>query len=111
MRRLLLRGLVALITNVPGYCVCVTTADCVPVLLYDKKQHVVAAVHAGWKGTVKHIVSNVMDHLNKMFGTQGEDVIACIGPSISLESFEVGDEVYDAFEESGFDMSLISMKK
>mgnify|MGYP002227148316 CR=1 FL=1 len=61
-----------------------------------------AAVHAGWKGTVKHIVSNVMDHLNKMFGTQGEDVIACIGPSISLESFEVGDEVYDAFEESGF---------
>ena len=43
----------------PGYCVCVTTADCVPVLLYDKKQHVVAAVHAGWKGTVKHIVSNV----------------------------------------------------
>ena len=92
-RRLLLRGMDALITNVPGYCVCVTTADCVPVLLYDKKQHVVAAVHAGWKGTVKHIVSNVMDHLNKMFGTQGEDVIACIGPSISLESFEVGDEV------------------
>ena len=111
MRRLLLRGMDALITNVPGYCVCVTTADCVPVLLYDKKQHVVAAVHAGWKGTVKHIVSHVMDHLNKMFGTQGEDVIACIGPSISLESFEVGDEVYDAFEESGFDMSLISMKK
>ena len=38
-RRLLLRGMDALITNVPGYCVCVTTADCVPVLLYDKKQH------------------------------------------------------------------------
>ena len=70
-----------------------------------------AAVHAGWKGTVKHIVSHVMDHLNQKFGTQGEDVVACIGPSISLESFEVGDEVYDAFEESGFDMSLISMKK
>ena len=65
MRRLLLRGMDALITNVPGYCVCVTTADCVPVLLYDKKQHVVAAVHAGWKGTVKHIVSHVMDHLNQ----------------------------------------------
>ena len=111
MRQLLLRGMDALITNVPGYCVCVTTADCVPVLLYDKKQHVVAAVHAGWKGTVKHIVSHVMDNMTQKFGTQGEDVIACIGPSISLESFEVGDEVYDAFEESGFDMSLISMKK
>ena len=86
MRQLLLRGMDALITNVPGYCVCVTTADCVP-------------------------VSHVMDHLNQKFGTQGEDVVACIGPSISLESFEVGDEVYDAFKESGFDMSLISMKK
>ena len=111
IRQDLLIGIDALITNVPGYCVCVTTADCVPVLLYDKKLQVVAAIHAGWKGTVKHIVSNVMDHLNKMFGTQGEDVIACIGPSISLESFEVGDEVYEAFKESGFDMSLISVKK
>ena len=106
-----LEGIDALITREEGCCICVSTADCVPVLLYDRQHQVVAAVHAGWKGTVKHIVSNVMDHLNKMFGTQGEDVIACIGPSISLESFEVGDEVYDAFEESGFDMSLISMKK
>ncbi|MBD3591560.1 peptidoglycan editing factor PgeF [Bacteroides sp. GM023] len=111
IRRHLLRGVDALITNVPGYCVCVTTADCVPVLLYDKKLQVVAAVHAGWKGTVKHIVSNVMEHMKAKFGTQGEDVVACIGPSISLESFEVGNEVYEAFKESGFDMSLISAKK
>ena len=111
IRQDLLIGIDALITNVPGYCVCVTTADCVPVLLYDKKLQVVAAIHAGWKGTVKHIVSNVLEHINQKFGTQGEDVIACIGPSISLASFEVGDEVYEAFKESGFDMSLISVKK
>ena len=111
VRRTLLRGIDALITNVPGYCVCVTTADCVPVLLYDRRLQVVAAVHAGWKGTVQHIVSSVMEHMSRNFGTRGADVVACIGPSISLESFEVGDEVYDAFEESGFDMSLISMKK
>ena len=111
IRQDLLIGIDALITNVPGYCVCVTTADCVPVLLYDKKLQVVAAIHAGWKGTVKHIVSNVLEHMNQKFGTQGEDVIACIGPSISLASFEVGDEVYEAFKESGFDMSLISVKK
>lgn len=111
MRRRVLQGMDALITNVPGYCVCVTTADCVPVLLYDRKRQVVAAVHAGWKGTVKHIVSNVMEHMKEKFGTQGEDVVACIGPSISLESFEVGNEVYEAFEESGFDMPLISAKK
>lgn len=111
IRQDLLIGIDALITNVPGYCVCVTTADCVPVLLYDKKLQVVAAIHAGWKGTVKHIVSNVLEHMNQKFGTQGEDVIACIGLSISLASFEVGDEVYEAFKESGFDMSLISVKK
>ena len=92
-------------------CVCVTTADCVPVLLYDRRLQVVAAVHAGWKGTVQHIVSSVMEHMSRNFGTRGADVVACIGPSISLESFEVGDEVYEAFKESGFDMSIISTKK
>ena len=71
IRQDLLIGIDALITNVPGYCVCVTTADCVPVLLYDKKLQVVAAIHAGWKGTVKHIVSNVLEHMNQKFGTQG----------------------------------------
>ena len=111
VRRTLLRGIDALITNVPGYCVCVTTADCVPVLLYDRRLQVVAAVHAGWKGTVQHIVSSVMEHMSRNFGTRGADVVACIGPSISLESFEVGDEVYEAFKESGFDMSIISTKK
>lgn len=111
MRRTLLKGIDALITHVPGYCVCVTTADCVPVLLYDRRLQVVAAVHAGWKGTVQHIVSSVIEHMNRKFGTRGADITACIGPSISLESFEVGDEVYDAFKESGFDMSLISIKK
>ena len=110
-QQLYMHGVDALVTDVPEVCIAVSTADCVPVLLYAPDVKAVAAVHAGWKGTVKHIVSNVMDHLNKMFGTQGEDVVACIGPSISLESFEVGDEVYDAFKESGFDMSLISMKK
>ena len=72
VRRTLLRGIDALITNVPGYCVCVTTADCVPVLLYDRRLQVVAAVHAGWKGTVQHIVSCVMEHMSRNFGTRGD---------------------------------------
>lgn len=109
-RQAMLEGIDALITDIPGYCVAVTTADCVPVLVYDKKQQVVAAIHAGWKGTVKHIVTNVINSMERKFGTHGEDIIACIGPSISLESFEVGDEVYEAFEKSGFEMSLISLK-
>lgn len=108
MRWRLLNHIDALITNVPGYCVCVTTADCVPVLLYDTAKQVVAAVHAGWRGTVGHIVSRTLEHMNLSFGTQSKDVIACIGPSISLESFEVGEEVYEAFQEDGSDMSRIS---
>lgn len=108
MRRRLIRSVDALITNVPGCCVCVSTADCVPVLLYDKKQNVVAAVHAGWRGTVKGIVREVLTHMNEVFGTEGANVGACIGPSISLESFEVGKEVYNEFQSAGFDMSRIS---
>ena len=111
MRRAVLDGIDALITAKPGYCICVSTADCVPVLLYDKKLQVVAAIHAGWKGTVKHIVQGVLYLMNQKFGTKGEDVIACIGPSISLESFEVGKEVFEAFRKEGFDMSRISLWK
>lgn len=110
LRQAALEGVDALITNVPGYCVAVTTADCVPVLVYDKRQQVVAAIHAGWKGTVKHIVTNTIKCMKSIYGTHGEDIVACIGPSISLESFEVGDEVYEAFKERGFDMSFISLK-
>lgn len=101
-RRTLLEGVDALITREPGVCIGVTTADCVPVLLCDTKRRVVAAVHAGWKGTVKHIVALTMQRLRAEFGTEGRDVLAAIGPSISLSSFEVGDEVVEAFREAGF---------
>ena len=108
-RRACLDGVDALITDKPGYCICVSTADCVPVLLYDKTHRAVAAIHAGWRGTVKHIVQNVLEHMRQLYGTGGEDVLACIGPSISLESFEVGEEVYKTFQKEGFDMSRISL--
>ena len=111
MRRALLRGVDALITNEPRCCVCVSTADCVPILLYDKRNQAVGAVHAGWRGTVKYIVSAVLQKMNFGFGTKGEDVIACIGPSISFKSFEVGEEVYAKFCETDLDMSRISHYK
>ena len=110
-RQEMLHGVDALITREPGYCLCISTADCVPVLVYDKKHGAIAAIHAGWRGTVAYIVRDTLLRMEKEFGTSGEDVVACIGPSISLESFEVGDEVYEAFKESGFDMSIISTKK
>ena len=89
-RQEMLHGVDALITREPGYCLCISTADCVPVLIYDKKHSAIAAIHAGWRGTVAYIVRDTLLRMEKEFGTSGEDVVACIGPSISLASFEVG---------------------
>ena len=100
----------AVVTHLKDFCLCVSTADCVPILLYDRVKEVIAAIHAGWRGTVGRIVEKTLDVMKSEFGTEGEAVMACIGPSISLESFEVGDEVYAAFEEAGFDMSRIARK-
>lgn len=98
----------ALITREPGYCLCISTADCIPVLLYDCKNQVIAAAHAGWRGTVNYIAGHTLDRMRTLYGTEGKDVIACIGPGISLPSFEVGDEVYEAFRINGFPMDYIS---
>ena len=97
----------AVITDIPNVCLCVSTADCVPVLLYDSVRDVVAAVHAGWRGTVGRIVAHTLQVMREQYGTQAADVHAIIGPCISLKAFEVGIEVYDAFEQAGFDMSQI----
>ena len=98
----------AVVTNITGLCLCVSTADCVPVLLYDAAHEVVAAVHAGWRGTVGKIVANTLQMMRENYGTQTNDVHAIIGPCISLKAFEVGIEVYDAFEQAGFDMEQIA---
>jgi YfiH family protein len=100
----------AVVTHLKDFCLCVSTADCVPVLLYDKEKQVIAAIHAGWRGTVGRIVEKTIEVMRVQYGTEGKDLVACIGPSISLESFEVGDEVYAAFEEAGFDMARIARR-
>lgn len=79
-RQEMLHGVDALITRELGYCLCISTADCVPVLIYDKKHSAIAAIHAGWRGTVAYIVRDTLLRMEKEFGTSGEDVIACIGP-------------------------------
>jgi len=88
----------AVITNLNGVCVAIKTADCVPVLLFDSKIKVVAAVHAGWRGTVQNIVFVTIQKMIKEFGTNPSDLIAGIGPSISPEVYEVGEEVWKQFE-------------
>ncbi len=107
-RQAMLQGIDALITREPGCCICVSTADCIPILLFDKEHQAVAAVHAGWRGTVNYILGHTLDRMRALYGTDGKDIIACIGPGISLPAFEVGDEVYEAFRETGFPMEYIS---
>ena len=105
-----LEGYDALMTNMEDVCIGVSTADCIPVLLYDPRQRAVCAVHAGWRGTVMRIVEQAVSRMHGVYGTNPQDLIAQIGPGIHLESFEVGDEVYQAFETEGFPMTLISKK-
>ena len=107
-RYALLQDKDAVMSNIPEVCLCVSTADCIPVLLYDRRHQAIAAVHAGWRGTVARIVERTLAAMHEAYGTQGEDVEAIIGPGISLEAFEVGREVYEAFVEAGFAMEHIS---
>lgn len=106
-RRAQLDGTDALITNVKGVCIGVSTADCVPILLYDAERGACAAVHAGWRGTVKRIPALTIEAMHEAFGTRAEAVQAIIGPSISQQAFEVGDEVVEAFREADFDTSAL----
>lgn len=103
----------AVITDVAGLCVAVKTADCVPILLYtDREAPIVAAVHAGWRGTVSRIVQKTLEKMSLCDKfTLFSECQAIIGPSISQDSFEVGDEVYEAFREAGFPMERISSRE
>lgn len=86
----------ALITNEPGLFVCVQTADCVPILLFDPKKKVVAAIHAGWRGTISKITLKTVHEMTAKFGCRPTDIHAGIGPSIHMHAYEVGPEVVEA---------------
>lgn len=105
-----LDGIDALMTNEAGVCIGVSTADCIPVLLYDPIRRASCAIHAGWRGTVQRIAEKAVARMTEVFGSDPKNLIAQIGPGIHLESFEVGDEVYQTFEKEGFPMELISKK-
>lgn len=105
-----LEGIDAIISNVPDVIMGISTADCIPVLVYDPEHHAAAAIHAGWKGTLKRIVEKSLGKMQETFGTNPAKCLAAIGPGISLESFEVGDEVGEAFVNEGVDMEKVSLR-
>ena len=106
-----IEGVDAVMTDVPQLCIGVSTADCIPVLLYDSTHRAISAVHAGWRGTVLRIIQKAVEAMCDAYGTAPADLQAVIGPGISLDSFEVGDEVYDQFLSAGFDMQPISRRE
>lgn len=110
-RHALLQGVDALVTNLSGICLCISTADCIPILIYDAKHDAIAAVHAGWRGTVNFIVGHALEQMRVLYGTDGADVSAVIGPGISSEAFEVGDEVYETFRLADFPMDRIARRR
>jgi len=87
----------ALITATPGLLLGVQTADCVPILLADTRRHVVAAIHAGWRGTLARIAVKTLGQMHMNFGTRPRDVVAALGPAIGGCCYEVGPEVAQAF--------------
>jgi hypothetical protein len=85
-------------TNRPGLLLGVQTADCVPILLVDPKKHAVAAIHAGWRGTLQRIVTKAIGKMHMQFGAKPADLLAAIGPSIGGCCYEVGAEVAAKFQ-------------
>ncbi|MGA8765472.1 MAG: peptidoglycan editing factor PgeF [Candidatus Acidiferrales bacterium] len=88
----------ALFTRELGLLLVVQTADCIPILLADPKRHAIAAIHAGWRGTLKRIAAKTLGRMTMEFGTQPEDVIAALGPGIGRCCYEVGSEVARDFD-------------
>jgi hypothetical protein len=102
-----LEGYDAFICKLPGVAIGVRTADCVPILLYDPVQRVVAAIHSGWKGTVLKIAQKTIGLMKCDSGCLPENLRAIIGPAIGPNSFQVGPEVVDKFRNTGFPMTQI----
>jgi polyphenol oxidase len=90
----------ALITKQRGIGLAISSADCVPVFIYDKLNKVIAGVHSGWRGTQKQILKKTLVKLRSCFNSEPENLFVFIGPSVSQKNYEVGKEVADQFDGS-----------
>lgn len=87
----------ALVTAVPGLALVVRTADCLPVLLADPEHRAVAAVHAGWRGTLKRVAQKAVGVMRREFGSDPGQFLAALGPAIHACHYEVGEEVIEQY--------------
>ena len=110
IRSTALEGVDALITDVKDVCIGVSTADCIPIIIYDPQHQAAGVVHSGWRGTVANIAGHAVQSMQIAYHSRPEDMKAVIGPGISLDNFEVGDEVYEQFSEAGYPMDQIARR-
>lgn len=87
-----------LVTGDPGVCLAVFSGDCIPILLYDPVNRVIAAAHAGWRGTAGGIAGHAVQAMASRYGCRPEHILAAVGPGISSCCFETHDDVPDALQ-------------
>jgi YfiH family protein len=97
----------AIVSATPGLALMTLHADCVPILLADRHRRIVSAVHAGWRGTVVDVAGATVRRMVAELGADTEDIVAFIGPGIGVDTFEVGDEVVEAFRDRWPEMDVL----
>jgi YfiH family protein len=91
----------AVVTATPGLALMTLHADCLPILLVDPVHRAVAAVHAGWRGIVAEIGRTTVERMSTAFDSRPEELVAYLGPAVTWENYEVGDEVIEAWTRVG----------
>jgi len=95
------------VTDDPSLAIAVQVADCVPLLVADRRTGAVAASHAGWRGAAAGVPGATVHALTREFGARAVDLVAAVGPSIGPCCYEVGEEVREAFGRAGFDAARL----
>ncbi len=96
----------AMLTASSGLLLAIKTADCLPVLILDEKQKLIAAVHCGWRGTSKRLLAKVVQKMGDIFGSAAADLLVAMGPSIGPDCYEVGEDVRECFGEREWEAGL-----
>lgn len=101
----------ALITDQAGYLLSIIAADCLPILIADVKQRVIAAVHCGWRGTARRLAGKVVGRMRMFFDSQPQDLRAAIGPGIRQCCYRIGSEVEEEFRSQFAYASKLILKR
>ena len=99
----------AILTKNSEFALCVLTADCAPILIYEEREKIIGCIHAGWKGAINGVIDNTLSKINDM-GGDIKHLTVCIGPCISQKSYEVKEDFYSTFIEKSKDYDSFFLK-